>query len=189
LAPETANFQVFHAISLALSQRRELRFRYKNLAARTAQARHVRPYHLTCIDNHWYLFAYDLGRQAIRTFALARLRAPQLIACRFAPPRHFDPDKYLRGSFAVLKGTDDYEVVIEFDAWATDLVRGRRWHASQTFVELSSSGSQLRMRLSSLEEIERWVLNWGTHATVLRPQALAKRLQMTAAELVRKYRN
>jgi hypothetical protein len=25
----------------------------------------------------------------------------------------------------MFKGTDDYEVVIDFDAWATDLVRGR----------------------------------------------------------------
>jgi predicted DNA-binding transcriptional regulator YafY len=135
------------------------------------------------------LFAYDLARQAIRTFALARLSEPLLTRARFARPRRFDPDKYLRGSFGVLKGTDDYEVVIEFDAWATDLVRGRRWHFSQTLVELSGAGSQLRMRLSSLEEIERWVLNWGTHATVVRPRALAKRVQNTAAELFRKYCN
>jgi hypothetical protein len=31
----------------------------------------------------------------------------------------------LGGSFTVMKGAGDYEVVIEFDPWAADVVRGR----------------------------------------------------------------
>jgi hypothetical protein len=27
--------------------------------------RHVRPYHLACIENRWYLFAFDLKRKAM----------------------------------------------------------------------------------------------------------------------------
>ena len=71
-----------------------------------------------------------------------------------------------------MKGEEDYEVVIEFDSYGTDLVGGRKWHASQEFTELPGGGSQLRMRLSGLEEIERSVLNWGRHATMIKPKAL-----------------
>ena len=60
-----------------------------------------------------------------------------------------------------MKGEEDYEVVIEFDSYGTDLVRGRKWHESQEFTELPGGGSRLRMRLSGLEEMERSVLNWG----------------------------
>ena len=59
-----------------------------------------------------------------------------------------------------MKGEDDYEVVIEFDTYGTDLVRSRKWHPSQEFTELPVGGSQLRMRLSSVEEIEKSVLSW-----------------------------
>jgi hypothetical protein len=88
----------------------------------------------------------------------------------------------------VFKGGDDYEVVIDFDSWAADLVRGRRWHSSQELTELPGRQIRLRMRLNSIEEAERWVLSWGTHATVIRPQALAIRLCDVAVELRDRYK-
>jgi len=78
-------------------------------------------------------------------------------------------------------------VVIQFDSWGSDLVRGRKWHESQEFTELPGGGSELRMRLSGLEEIERAVLSWGTHATVVKPKALAERVRKTAEEVAKKY--
>jgi len=108
---------------------------------------------------------------------------------RFKRPCDFDPDEYLRGSFTVFKGKDDYEVVIEFDAWATDLIRGRKWHPSQEFTELPKGYSRLRLRLNNIEEIERWVLSWGLHAAVVRPNALVNRVRQTVAGLVERYAN
>ena len=46
---------------------------------------------------------------------------------------------------------------------------------------------RLRLRLSCLDEIEQWVLSWGTRATVIRPQALADRIAHTARELASRY--
>jgi predicted DNA-binding transcriptional regulator YafY len=186
-APETADLQAFQAVSQAVADRRELRFSYQKPGAPEARLRHVRPYHLSCIENQWYLFAYDLERRALRTFALARMTAPALTAQRFAPPQDFDPDQYLRGSFSVLKGAEDYEVVIEFDPWATDYLRRRQWHASQQLQILPRSGSRLSLRLTGLEEIEGWILSWGAHARVLRPRRLAEMVQATALAVAAAY--
>ena len=41
--------------------------------------------------------------------------------------------------------------------------------------------------LTGLEEVERWVLSWGTHATVISPPALATRVRSIAATLVHRY--
>jgi predicted DNA-binding transcriptional regulator YafY len=187
LAPEKADARAFQTLTKALLARRILRFEYRNLGTMEAQLRLVQPYHLAAIDNHWYLFAFDLGRQAVRTFALARITRPELTSDRFQRPAGFNADEYLRGSFTVLKGHEDYEVVIQFDPWATDLVRRRQWHGSQDFIELPGSGSQLRLRLSSLAEVESWVLQWGVHATVVRPRLLAERVHRTAAALIARY--
>jgi proteasome accessory factor B len=186
-APETTDLPGFREVMSALVENRRLKFKYKNLGTRTARSRLVDPYHLACIDNHWYLFAYDLHRRALRTFALARLRNPELTRHRFTPPQDFDLDEYLRGSFTVLRGGGDYEVTIQFDAWATDLLRGRQWHVTQRFVEVPGNGSQLQLRLNSLDEVERWILSWGVHATVLRPLALQARLSQTLSELTARY--
>lgn len=186
-APEDADLQNFRVITRALRERRVLEFDYRKLGAANWERRHVHPYHLACIDNHWYLFAHDLDRGAMRTFVLTRLARPAATGERFAKPKTFDPDKYLAGSFTVMKGEEQHEVIIEFDAWGTDLVRGRQWHSSQVLVETASGGSRLTMRLNSLEEIERWVLNWGVHARVIGPAALRERVAKTAAAVAGMY--
>jgi len=125
----------------------------------------------------------------MRTFALVRLKSPEITTERFTIPKKFNLAEYLKGSFSVFKGPDDYEIVVEFDSWGADLVRGRKWHASQEVMELPRRQLRLRLRLNSLEEAERWVLSWGKHATVVRPEALAKRLRETAQTLQSRYQS
>ena len=186
-APEDADLRAFELITQALSQRRLLTFHYRKPGAKATQFRRVHPYHLICSDNRWYLIGHDTARGDTRTFAVGRMTSLTLTPERFTKPIDFDLEKYLRGSFTVMKGDGDYDVVIEFDAWAADVVRGRQWHASQQVTELPGNGSRIQMRLSCLEEVERWVLSWGAHATVIRPQALADRVRRIAADVVRRY--
>lgn len=188
-APEDTDLAIFETISRAVQNHRALRFLYRNLGATRAQRRHVRPYHLACIENHWYLFAFDVERGAMRTFVLTRLREPVLTNERFTIPQKFSAAEYLRDSFSAYKGEQDYEIVVDFDAWAADLIRGRKWHASQRVTELPNGQMRLSMRLSSLEEADRWVLSWGTHATVVRPKALVDRIRGAAMELADRYRD
>ena len=186
-APEDSDLESFEILTRALKDRRVLKFQYRNLGTEKAQLRVVHPYHLACVDNHWYLFAFDVKRAAIRTFALLRLKSPEVTTERFTIPNKFVLSEYLKGAFNVFKGTDDYEIVVEFDSWGADLVRGRKWHASQEIMELPGRQVRLRLRLNSIEEAERWVLSWGKHATVIRPEALAERLRQTAKVLQTRY--
>ena len=187
LAPEDADLETFQTVTRALQQRRVLKFHYRKPGQKELQLRQVHTYHLTCGDNRWYLLGYDTEAADVRTFALGRISAPVLTDQRFQKPASFDPNRYLGASFGVMKGDGDYEVVIEFDAWATDQLRGRQWHPTQIVSELPGGGSHLRMRLSGLEEVERWILSWGTHANVLQPAPLAVRLREIAAKLVERY--
>jgi predicted DNA-binding transcriptional regulator YafY len=43
------------------------------------------------------------------------------------------------------------------------------------------------MHLSGLEEVERWVLSWGTHVTVIHPELLAERVGSMARALTGQY--
>ena len=185
--PEDTDLGAFEVIARALRERRGLRFLYRNFGARKARRRQAHPYHLACINNQWYLFAFDLDRQDLRTFLLTRLRQPEVTAERFVRPPDFDLDKKLHDSFNVYTGRGDYDVVLDFDAWAAELVRGRHWHASQEIRELPGGGIRLRMHLSSLKEADRWVLSWGGHVTVLEPKALAVRVREMALDLTRRY--
>jgi len=186
-APEDTDLKVFGTITRALKERRELRFLYRNFGAPKGRRRRVHPYHLACINELWYLFAFDVNRQDLRTFVLTRLTQPEITRERFVKPRDFDLDKHLRGSFNVYTGRGDYDVVLEFDAWAAESIRGRRWHASQELTEMPEGQMRLRMRLTSLKEVDRWVLSWGAHVTVVQPKALAMRLREMALVVRRRY--
>ena len=187
LAPNDADLRLFERVSRAVAERQALGFQYRKPGEKTAAARRVHPYHLMEYGGRWYLLAYDLERHDIRTFVLGRMWEPALLNQRFVRPKDFDPKKHLGQSFGVMAGTGDYEVVIEMDEWLTDILRGRRWHPRQVWTELPGGGSQLRLRLSCLEEIEQYVLSWGTHANVVEPQALRERVAATARALEARY--
>jgi proteasome accessory factor B len=186
-APDDADFQIFEKVSHAIGHRRVLKFEYRKPATRHGQARKVMPYHLACVDSRWYMVGHDLARHALRTFSLARMQHPTVMAAAFERPKDFSIEKYLKGSFGIFTGEDDFEVVIEFDTWASSLVRERKWHPTQQVQELGGGKLRIALRLSNLPEIERWVLSWGAHATVIRPDALRGHLRKVAGELALRY--
>jgi predicted DNA-binding transcriptional regulator YafY len=153
------------------------------------RSRLVHPYHLACINNLWYLFAWDPAKHDLRTFALHRLTRPQLTAEKFTKPKNFDPAELLRGSLNVFKGREDHDILIQFDPWAADEIRDRRWHSSQQITNLPDGSCQLRLHLSSFEEIEGWIISFGIHASVLSPPTLFERIAKTATSLAEKYRH
>ena len=186
-APGDAELKTFALLTRAVSERRAVRFMYRNRGQVKAQQRQVHPYHIACVENQWCLFGFDVNRKAMRTFVLARLSRPALTGRRFEVSKKFDLNEFLKGSLGLFKGQDDFEVVVELDAWAADDVRGRRLHSSQELRELPRGMLRVRLRLDSLEEAEKWVLSLGTHATVIRPEKLRERLFKATEELWQRY--
>ena len=186
-APGDTELKYFSLLMRAVSEKRTVKFMYRNRGQVKAQQRHVRPYHIACVDSQWCLFGFDVDRKAMRTFVLARLSKPTLTGKRFTVSKKFDLNEYLRGSLGLFKGQDDFEVVVELDAFAADDVRGRRLHSSQELNEMPGGMLRVRLRLDSLEEAERWVLSLGGHATVVRPKALRQRLVEVGQEYLRRY--
>jgi predicted DNA-binding transcriptional regulator YafY len=188
-APEDADLEKFQILTRALLEKRVVRFRYRRPGTTKGEVRRVFPYHLACVENGWYLFGHDLKREATRTFVLSRLSHLELTHDPFKPSHDFNPNEYLKGSFSVFRGAGDYHVVLEFDAWAGDIIRGRRWHESQQVTDLAGGGLRMQLKLDNLEEIQRWVLSWGKHARVIAPEELIDRIKAAAMEISKTYRS
>jgi predicted DNA-binding transcriptional regulator YafY len=54
-------------------------------------------------------------------------------------------------------------------------------------TELPGGQVRLSFRLGNLEEIERWILSWGPHATAIKPRKLVQRLRKAIHELAHRY--
>ncbi len=174
------DLEIFDALAKAVAQRRQLELAYRKPGQQKPELRLVDPYHLANINGEWFLFAYDHARKDIRTFVPPRIKSARPTGKSFDRPQKFSLDKRLRDSFGVYSGEGEYDVVIRFNARVADYVREKKWHESQQLRELKTGGVELRLKLSSLQEIERWVLGWGGDARVVKPRELAEAVRQAA---------
>jgi proteasome accessory factor B len=165
----------------------EIEFDYRKLKSSGYERRRVQPYHLGCLENQWYLFAQDLERAQVRTFALPRMRNVSLTTKGFRRPPDFSISRILSGSFGVHSAGKKQRIRLQFDSFAARLVSERTWHESQRIQPLPDGSMILRLELGGLEEIERWILSWGSHVRVLEPRALADKIRKEAEAIVKHY--
>jgi predicted DNA-binding transcriptional regulator YafY len=178
------NLEIFDALAKAAASRAQLQLTYRKPGQRATELRVVDPYHLANINGEWFLFAWCHLRKDIRTFVPARILAAEPTGKTFARPQRFSLEKRLRDSFGVQSGQGSFEVVIQFDERVADYIREKKWHESQVLRELEDGGLELRMKLSSLPEVERWVLGWAGHARVLQPPALLESVAQAARKIL-----
>jgi proteasome accessory factor B len=178
---------IFKDLSSAVRNSREVTFDYCKLGSKTFESRRLRPYHLTCINQQWYVLGYDVLRRAQRTFVLTRMQKLRVLSSSFIRPKNFSADKFLKGSFGVFSGDQQIEICIWFDPFAARLVRERHWHASQEIVQLPDDAIELKLTLTSTVEVIPWILSWGRHAKALAPAELVKAIQALLRDMVQNY--
>ena len=181
------NLENFDTLAKATAQRRQLQLTYRKPGRRETELRLVDPYHLANINGEWFLFAWCHLRQDIRTFVPARIQAVKLTGKTFVRPQKFSLKKRLRDSFGVQSGQGQFEVVIQFNEMVADYIREKKWHESQELRELPDGGVELRMKLSSLAEVERWILGWAGNARVLQPPELAESVRQSAKNILQNF--
>lgn len=183
-AEPMVNLEIFDTLARATSRRQQLLLEYRKPASRQSESRVVDPYHLANINGEWFLFAYCHLRKDIRTFVPARILAVRPTGKTFLRPQRFSLAQRLQNSFGVHSGHGDYQVVIQFDELTADYIREKKWHPSQELREMKNGGVELKLTLSSLIEIQRWILGWGGHAVVVEPPELAAALKAAAESIL-----
>jgi predicted DNA-binding transcriptional regulator YafY len=178
------NLEIFDALAKATAQHRQLLLTYRKPGQKGTEPRLVDPYHLANINGEWFLFAYCHLRKDIRTFVPARIAEAKHTGKTFARPQKFSLEKRLRDSFGVMSGRGEYDVVVRFDELVADYIREKRWHPSQQLNERPDGGVELRLKLSSLVEVQRWILSWGGRAKVLAPTELVESVKEAAKRIL-----
>jgi proteasome accessory factor B len=179
------DLEIFDTLAKATTARRQLELTYRKPGQQQPEQRIVDPYHLANINGEWFLFAFDHLRKDLRTFVPARIKAIRPTGKTFERRQKFSLDKRLRGSFGVQSGQGDFDVLIRFNERVADYIREKKWHDSQQLRALKGGGVELRLKLSSLAEIGRWVLSWGGDAVVIRPAELAQSVRQAAQRVLR----
>ncbi len=176
--------EIFDVLAQATARHHQLLLTYRKPGQKETEPRTVDPYHLANINGEWFLFGYCHLRKDIRTFVPARILQIAETGRTFVRPHKFSLEQRLRDSFGVLSGKGEFDVIIRFDDLVADYIREKRWHSSQQLIECADGGVELRLKLSSLVEIQRWILSWGGNAAVIAPPELAESVKEAARRIL-----
>lgn len=181
--PQSGATDWLRALQSALLERRSLHIRYYSMGREAETERRVDPYNLTYFNGGLYLVGYCHMRQAVRTFAVERIRSIDLLAETFTAPPDFKVDEYLKGAWGITRGGDLVTVTAVFSKAIARYIRERTWHASQQVRDLAGGRLQLTLKVADTVELKRWLLGFGADAEVLAPAALREALRLEAERL------
>ena len=180
--------RIFATLLTAFRQRHVVRVAYRSLSSGRTRTRLLRPYHLFNHRGDWYVAAWDSVRRAVRDFALHRIRRIVLTTAAYEIPASFDLRSYLARGMTVEKGGRRLEVAIRFGARQGRWIRERRWHSTARIQGTIDGGCVLRMTVAGLDEVCRWVLQFGGEAEVLAPASLRDRVSKELSRASAAYR-
>ena len=173
----------WYEISEAIANQRPLNMQYYVPSRDELTKRRVDPLGLVYYTDHWNLIGFDHLRDAIRNFRLDRIRKMHVGMGTFEKPDGFDLNDYLEER----RESTGHRIVIRFDAqeyrWA------RRGIPAQIEAErtLESGNTEVTFYFENLDYVARWLLRYGTRATVQEPEALKTSVRTQALEMANQY--
>ena len=178
----------------ALMQSARLQFDYRHNDSRS-ETIVVAPLSLVIFEHQFYLLVRrDNGFYPYR---FARMMKVKKLEETFEYPSkgEYDPRSILAQGFGIhtyaTGPIEDVEVVLS-EPWASYALT-HRWHPSQRATRLDDGSVGLTLQVRVCRELETWVLGFGQHARVVRPEQLrdvvASRLKGAAAVYERPQRN
>jgi predicted DNA-binding transcriptional regulator YafY len=183
----TANEQALLDLHHAIGENRRVWMRYYTASRDEHTERTVSPYHLYNVQGDWYLIAFDDMRWEFRVFSVGRMEDWRILEETFQRDPTFSVNDYMGRAFQAERGGEVMQVALRFDAQQARYMRERRWHETQQVDELPEGGLILRFQTGGLDEVKRWVMQYGGHVEVLEPESLRKAVLREMVEMIKMY--
>ncbi|WP_119717062.1 helix-turn-helix transcriptional regulator [Cognatilysobacter tabacisoli] len=163
---------VFRTVATAVLDRKRLAFDYRARSTDEHTRRNVAPQRLTHYRDNWYLDAWDLDREGLRSFSVDRMTAARMLdeTARDLPDEELD--RHLASSYGIFSGTPKGWATIVFSAKAARWVADEHWHSQQQGRFLADGRYELKLPYSAGRELLMDVLHYGADAEVVEPPSL-----------------
>lgn len=171
---EEVDLEIFTVIIQAMIDSLRISLRYCNAKGETSD-RKVECERLINYSGRWYLIAYDLLRNGMRTFHLSRIENAAFSHDKIinTPERSALVCAYIESGFGIFKGANVTDVTIRIHGQAAILVSRQIWHPDQrveTSVDLEGNPiTDIHLPVANWTELLGRVLSFGSSAEALFP--------------------
>jgi predicted DNA-binding transcriptional regulator YafY len=174
----TLDQAAFRTVASATLQRERLAFRYRARSTDAQTERVVSPQRLTHYRDNWYLDAWDHSRDALRSFALDRIRAPVSTGEEALDRDSAELDAHLASSYGIFSGKPKAWATIRFSEHAARWVADEHWHSQQQGTRLPDGRYELKVPYSNSRELLMDVMKYGPDAEVVAPVPLREEMKI-----------
>ena len=174
---------VFRDLLQAIRSKESIIIKYFSGQKATVVDKPCDPYHLLNYKDNWYLVAFCHEKQDYRDFLCSRVLSVERTNVSFIPDPDFSLEDHKRESQLFAAEAPPISIVAEFDKYAAHWIRLRQIHPSQQTIERADGSIEISFKVSSLENIIRWILSFGEHARILAPLELQERVRRTISRM------
>lgn len=176
---------VFESVLKATKMHRTLCFEYKTAADTDYTQREFDPYHIICQKGSWYVLGLSHHSNAIRLYAMPRIRNSIMTEKQFTIPKDFKLEQHIDIQMGAWGNSgQQYKVEIEFVKGLKTFVMERTWHKGQVIRENKDGTIYLSFQTNQLSPTLSWVLSFAGSARVLNPPELKERIHQAATLLL-----
>lgn len=179
--------KTFESVAQALIERRRLQFDYRNRSDGTESSRRTSPQRLVYYKDHWYLDAWDEGKDSLRTFALDRMRQAVVDQASARDIDSLSLDQALMPGYGLFAGAAEAQAKLIFSKERAEWVSEESWHPEQQGRRLDDGRYELIVPYSDSRELLGEILRHGQHVRVESPEALVREVRETLASALQHY--
>lgn len=177
----------FQAIASAVLQRKRLHIHYHSRSDDQTSQREVSPQRLTHYRDNWYLDAYCHKRNALRSFAIDRIRSPQQLNQAALEFDESELDVHFASSYGIFAGQPKETAVLLFTPERARWVADEQWHPMQQGTRLPDGSYELRIPYADSKELVMDILKHGDGVEVLAPPELRQEVIDHLRVAIKKY--
>ena len=182
--------QMFQRLGRAIYECHRIEMAYYTAGRGELTERRVDPLHLRNYLGEWYVIAFDHLRGEVRDFHIGRIRELAILDERFDWPQGFDLSAYLDAGFGMVRGREPFQVEIVFDEYQARWIRERSpVHPTEQREELPGGELLIRLRVTALDGVKRFVMQYGSHARVVMPDELRQAIKKESEAMGALYQN
>ena len=192
---------VLHELTQAMTKRRICKITYRSPWRSSDTVFHVMPLKIFCYKDALYLQTKKtlepgdkkLGKGSFNPLlAIHRIKKVDVTDEKLTATKlehvmkDLDFEKTFNKAFGIIK-EKKFTVVAEFTDWAATYVEERQWGPKQKPPKRTGDKVTIEFKASSEPEVLTWILQFGEHGKLLKPDNLLKELSRITAAMKAKY--
>ncbi len=158
-------------VIVAMRDGNTLEVTYKSFWKQDEYTTEVEPYFVKVFRQRWYMVARNVYKDAIRIYALDRIRDLRQTEKVFTIPQDFSAEDYFYNAFGIIieDGCPPETIELKVYGMQREYFRTLPLHHSQTEIETKEEYSVFRYRMSATYDFMQEILSHGCDVEVLAP--------------------